>query len=343
MSRNTAALTLTSVSHFINDGNTIVLPVLYTFLVKELGFSNFMVGVTAGVFSAVSAVAAPGVAAMSSRDVSRFMGLGILCWGVGLIALGYSVSSHVTSLVLASVAIAGFSSAFYHPLGAAILSLTFEGRAGTAMGVNGSMGSVGRALYPTITLLLFSLTKAMPTVLYLLGAVSIASSIPSLTSTLGAMVGQGSNSIKERTPMGVVSLLTAISLLRSSFQQGVTQFLPTLLVTYFGFKYDVGLGGVLSATLAAAIVGQPLFGLMSDRFGRRLLFALAGAGSLASFFAFVAYPSLIWLVLFGVFTYSGFPITLSLVGDLVPRNSTGLSNSLVWGVGVSGEERWVRC
>jgi len=44
----------------------------------------------------------------------------------------------------------GTGQAFYHPIGASILSFTYGKKAPNAMGFNGSFGSLGRALFPSI-------------------------------------------------------------------------------------------------------------------------------------------------------------------------------------------------
>jgi len=103
-----------------------------------------------------------------------------------------------------------------------------------------------------------------------------------------------------------------------------------------GFSYNVYLGEVMTGILATAIVGQPLLGYLSDVAGRRLLQGISTAGAVVFFLLFIYLHNIWFLPLFGFFTYSNFPLTLSLTSDLVPRNSTGLANAMVWGLGVTG-------
>jgi FSR family fosmidomycin resistance protein-like MFS transporter len=45
---------------------------------------------------------------------------------------------------------------------------------------------------------------------------------------------------------------------------------------------------------------------------------------------------LIVLAIFGFFTFTAFPLLLSLASDYEPEGSSSLGNALVWGIGISG-------
>ena len=334
----TRVLTLTSISHFINDGNTWVLPTVYGFMTKYLGFSNFIVGLIGTVFFALSALASPLVSYIADKTGKPMesMGFGIALWGIGLILLGFGLKIDNLPLVFLATVIAGIASAFYHPLGAAALSLTYQGSGGIALGINGAMGSLGRSLYPYITLGLFALlSKNIMLDLLVIGIVSIIASLPSFTVKISFQHAQKSSSTAKASAY-VVGILTAISLFRSIFTQGVSQFLTIILLDIMGFSYNVYLGEVMTGILATAIIGQPLLGYLSDVAGRRLLQGISTGGAVISFLLFIYLHNIWFLPLFGFFTFSNFPLTLSLTSDLVPRNSAGLANAMVWGLGVTG-------
>ena len=335
-------LTLTSISHFINDGNTWFLPVAFTFLIEYLGVLKVLIGILGGIFFGVSALASPLVTRIADKINlhSKIMGIGILLWGLSLILFGLSIQINSLPFIIFSVALSGFASAFYHPLGAAMLSITYKGSAGIALGINGSMGSLGRAIYPSLTLTLFSIFhKDMLLTALVLGILSLVAAIPSLFINVNLVKDDEHKNIAKsdiKSSMIVVILLTIISLLRSIFAQGISQFLPTLLVENYGYSYNFDLGEAISIALAAAIIGQPLLGLLSDRIGRRIIYGISTAGAVISFLIFLKIPSLVLLSIFGFFTFSAFPLMLSIVGDLVPRGSASFANSLVWGLGVTG-------
>jgi len=335
-------LTLTSISHFINDGNSWFLPVTFTFLIEYLGISKFLIGILGGIFFGISALTSPLITRIADKtsSYSKIMGIGILLWGFSLILFGISIQINSLPFIILSVALAGFSSTFYHPLGAAMLSITYKGNAGIALGINGSMGSLGRAIYPTLTLALFAvLHRNMTLTAVILGIVSLIAAIPSLIINVNLASKDDPKNVTKgnmKSPIIVIILLTITALLRSVFTQGISQFLPTLLVENYGYSYNVNLGEAISIALAAAIVGQPILGLLSDRVGRRTIYGISTAGAVISFLIFLKIPSIILLSLFGFFTFSAFPLMLSIVGDFVPRNSASFANSLVWGLGVTG-------
>jgi MFS family permease len=335
-------LTLTSISHFINDGNSWFLPVTFTFLIEYLGISKFLIGILGGIFFGISALTSPLITRIADKtsSYSKIMGIGILLWGFSLILFGISIQINSLPFIILSVALAGFSSTFYHPLGAAMLSITYKGNAGIALGINGSMGSLGRAIYPTLTLVLFAvLHRNMTLTAVILGIVSLIAAIPSLIINVNLASKDDPKNVMKgnmKSPIIVIILLTITALLRSVFTQGISQFLPTLLVENYGYSYNVNLGEAISIALAAAIVGQPILGLLSDRVGRRTIYGISTAGAVISFLTFLKIPSIILLSLFGFFTFSAFPLMLSIVGDFVPRNSASFANSLVWGLGVTG-------
>ncbi|ACP48717.1 major facilitator superfamily MFS_1 [Sulfolobus islandicus Y.N.15.51] len=339
-------LTLTSLSHFINDGNSWFLPVAFTFLITYLDISKFLIGILSGAFFfGISALASPLVSRVADKftNYSKIMGIGILLWGIGLILFGYSIQLHFLPLTFISVAIAGFASAFYHPIGAAVLSITYKGNAGIALGINGSMGSLGRAIYPTLTLSLFAiLNKDMTLDALIIGIISIIAALPSLflkitiTKEEDPKTPSLSTTTNSRSTLFVVILLTIIALLRSVFGQGISQFLPTLLVENYGYSYNVNLGEAITIALAVAVVGQPILGFLSDRVGRRLIYVISTFGAAIALLLFLKIPNIALLSLFGLFNFSAFPLMLSIVGDFVPRNSASFANSLVWGLGVTG-------
>jgi MFS family permease len=78
-------------------------------------------------------------------------------WALGLAVFGYGVEFYNVPMALAGAVMAGIASAFYHPLESAALALSYGGRSGYAMGINGAMGSLGRSLYPAISTALFAL------------------------------------------------------------------------------------------------------------------------------------------------------------------------------------------
>lgn len=334
-----SVLALTSAAHFINDGNTWLLPVAYAYLVKVHGMPAYLAGIIAALFAALGALASPLVGRLMDKykRPMRLIGLGLVLWALGLAAFGLGVQTYDLPLVFAGALVSGFASAFYHPLGSAALALAYGGSSGAAMGINGAMGSLGRALYPSISTALFAALGNYYYSLIALALATAAVAVPTFLAEEPSYEERGGRGGRpEAVNMRAVAALTASAFLRGFALQGISQYVGVILVTYFGYAFGQGLGNELTAFLLPAIVGQPLFGYLSDAVGRRTMLAVSTVGAALSAAAFAATGSVSLLPLFGFFTFSAFPLMLSLAGDLVPRSSTGLATSLVWGLGNTG-------
>ncbi|QGA69025.1 MFS transporter [Sulfolobus sp. E11-6] len=156
------SLILTSLGHFINDGNGQVLPILYAFLISHLHVQSLLIGVFAAIYYGTSALLSPIIVKLITDKPKMGIGIGLLLWSVGLTLLGYSVSISSILLITLSIILCGVSSTFYHPLGSQILYSVFTNNAATAMGINGSLGSLGRTLYPTVSLLFLHFLEVCP-------------------------------------------------------------------------------------------------------------------------------------------------------------------------------------
>ena len=106
-------------------------------------------------FSSTVASVLVGRLADRTGKPAAFMALGIGFMGLGLmgfyLAMVLLQGTALFAFALLCVLAMGVGSSFYHPLGGSILQAAFKGGpAGRALGVNGAMGSVGRALYPSL-------------------------------------------------------------------------------------------------------------------------------------------------------------------------------------------------
>lgn len=147
------------------------------------------------------------------------------------------------------------------------------------------------------------------------------------------------------TPQSLVNrsvlALMIIAFFRSLAFIGIVSWIPIYLTTQRHAGVSATLGVAVTVMYAGGIVGQPVFGLLADRFDKRLVLALDSLGSAAGIFAFLGTPghgvtAMFALFVFGFFTFSSFPLLLSLVADYVPRERSATGNALVWGLGSTG-------
>lgn len=340
-----STLAFTSMGHFMNDGFMFLFPVIADILSNLNGYTPLhLTGLFAAFYTSSTFY---GLIAGRFSDRGSF--LGSIYTGILLISLGIGGFSlilidsnlpYVLSLV--SAIVMGMGTGFYHPIGAAIIQRTYPKKnLGKALGINGSMGSVGRALFPSIFLGLVYFVSQGYSLLILFAAGIIASIIIAIglrgtTATRG--VSKGKTGINDVVNASII-LLTLVFLIKSISSQGMVAWIPTFLTYEKGVGIGATLGIVLTIMYSSAILGQPLFGALVDRVDKRLLLAISTLGTAGAMFAYMHTSGdleLFMLVLFGFFTFSGFPLTMSLVSDYAPRGGSSLTNSIVWGFGNSG-------
>jgi FSR family fosmidomycin resistance protein-like MFS transporter len=349
-------LALTSLAHFINDGGLFIMPLIFAILTSEKLVSTLTIAVMPIAFYGTSLLVSMYVANISDRTERQglLVGLGLGLLSAGLISFAISMSYASGSMleisVLFSAFLAGLGTAFYHPIGAAILQSIYTDKSkGKALGINGSIGSLGRALYPSLFFLIASAITENGSIA-LLALVGVAASII-VSISLTKKVDQSSPSGNPKTPpkealaplreriTTPLIMLTLIAFVSAFATQGIAAWIPTYLALQKGFGITSSLGIALSGMYAAAIIGQPLFGFLVDKFEKRLILAISITGSALSIVGYLFASGtldIILLVLLGLFTFSGYPIFLSLASDYVPKRASSLSNALVWSLGVNG-------
>ena len=275
------------------------------------------------------------------------MALGIGFLGLGLIGfyltVVYSGGASLFLFALPCDFIMGFGSSFYHPLGGSILQASF-GReiAGRALGLNGAMGSLGRALYPSL-FFIAAAAFTTPGSLGFFGLIGMGAALLIWTGlgraeVSGAKVGDERPSVRSSFTKPMIVLL-GVSFIRSASLFGVAAYAPIFLTTQRGLGVSSLLGLSLTAFYASAIVGQPLFGFLADRLDHRLVLGISTFGAAASIVGYVSsegVESVALLSLFGFFAYTGFPLLMSLASDYAAQSGSAFGNSLVWGFGSTG-------
>jgi FSR family fosmidomycin resistance protein-like MFS transporter len=362
-------IVVTSLAHFVNDGVVFFVPVIGDLLAQEDHTSPAVVTAMLTVFYVVSAGFGLGVGLVSDALGRRgtLIALGLAGLAVSLFAFYVALSLRGPEsdvFVLAGAVIAGFGSAFYHPLGASVLQLNFADAArGRALGINGAFGSLGRTVYPAMFFVVAALgmTKSDATAVFggisLLAAIVIAYGLRAGATGERAARAARDDPIIGEDPAGAredvegptlrgilnrsVLALMVIAFLRSLAFIGIVSWVPIYLTTQRRAGVSGTLGIAVTVMYAGGIVGQPVFGMLVDRFDKRVVLAVDSLGSAATIFVFLGTSghgaaAMLALALFGFFTFASFPLLLSLVADYVPKERSTTANALVWGVGSTG-------
>ncbi len=342
--RNLRILSVTSLAHFINDGTFLIYPLLIVYYSTDLHVSVVFLGALSIVYALLSGLLSPAIGDFADKhDLDApLMALGIFLEAVAVTLFGFSFAfpSAVYFLVALGAVILGVGQAFYHPIGGAILSRTFGKSSGRALGVNGSLGSVGRAVMPSVVTF-FILAFSVSTGLFLVGGIML---VATLVIYLGLkFYKRGSveeiRKTKERLESKFVRFLVilgAIVFIRSMFITGVTTFTGEYIYQVYLSKELAGV--FLTVGFIGSVFGQPLFGWTTEKLGGRTTFVITSVLSIAFFLLFMAFSrdlilASLWYTLFTLSAFSAFPVLLGYVSQVFPRSFYTLANSYVWGLG----------
>lgn len=348
-------LAATSLAHFVNDGSFYVFIMLYPILVRNYSLSVLEIGVLAGLQSIFSVGVSPLIGRKSdaSKNYGLMMALGLMFLSVGIAGYALTVlffnGYRLFFALIPFAAIAGVGSSFYHPLGSTVLSLHWGPKdRGKALGINGSIGSIGRTIYPLLVIALV-VSFTIPSVLTLsafglvAGLVVIAllrRSFSNLSNEAKQPDSEKTTPIPIRAILSLVIVLTIVSFIRGLFTIGMVSLIPTYLTTVDKISYGYDLGVVVFAMNVTPIFSQSFFGWMGDKIGRRTALGIANAGSVVAMILFLRTSGLVYvalvLAMFGFFTLTAFPLIMSLTSEIVPERASTTAGSLVWGVGNVG-------
>ena len=339
------ALLFTSLTHFANDGNFLLFSILIVFFSKLPGVSIAFLGVNAILYNVLYGVISLPIGEFSDRlNNDRLLlafgialeGLTAFFFGLGFIYTGY----YIIFVVLGSVAL-GSGQAFYHPIGASVLSFVYESKdLGKILGINGAFGSLGRALMPsmiTFLLLFFGSFRGMEVIAVY---VWILSMIIYFGMSGFTRPYKKHKKIKKKKylPEGIKrSLYSALVpiFLKGAFIMGTVTFIAEYLDKITGSVAFTGI--ILTISFIPAILGQPIFGYITTIKGGRFTITLTSVFSLLAFILFLATTNVVIITfayaVLAFLIFTGFSVLLDYTYQLVPKEYYSTAYGLVWGAG----------
>ncbi len=345
MRREITAITYTSVAHFANDGNLLVFPVLINYY-TALHVNFIILGFGAMIYNLISGLVSPLIGRFADRldrdGLLIFLGIAIQGAALSLFAFAFLHLRQVNEIVIAGTALFGLGQSVYHPIGGSVLSSAFKGKSsGTLLGVNSSIGSVGRSVVPLIlaTLLpLFGITSS----LYVIALYEVAASLVVLGGLSTFRRNSSSHRKKPEREMHasgkvvpIIYLLMIVIFVRSIFSTGLYTFMPYYFNSILNNSNLVT--EAISAAFLAPVVGQILFGYLTSAWGGKSVVTITSVFAVLSMVLLMLttnfYLMVILLTLFAFFVFSIFPILIEYVKELTPESVSASSNSLVWGLG----------
>ena len=351
MNRGIRSLIFTSMGHFSNDGNFLLFPVLITYYSLIPGISLILLGAVAIIYNALSGVLSTPIGRFADRTerdaLLLAVGIGINGLSVGAFAIPFLDHALTLPAIIVGSVLLGLGQAFYHPIGATIITESFEKKSATRMlGINGSFGSLGRAVFPTVIvavmLLVGDADGLFLIMLYLLiFALIIYAGLRNFRRSGNKPKKEKSGSTAESKSIvkkysRFLYILTMVVFIRAMFLTGTITFIPTFLTNVYHSRTIAV--AIVTISFVTAIFGQPYFGSLTARYGGRKIVSFTTVVSGIAFASFIYFATNIILsgisfAIFAFVTYSGFPVLLGYVGQVVPREISTTSNALVWGLG----------
>ena len=351
MNRGIRSLIFTSMGHFSNDGNFLLFPVLITYYSLIPGISLILLGAVAIIYNALSGLLSTPIGRFADRTdrdaLLLALGIGINGLSVGAFAIPFLDHALTLPAIIVGSVLLGLGQAFYHPIGATIITESFEKKSATRMlGINGSFGSVGRAVFPTIIVAVMLLVGdaygLFLIMLYLLiFALIIYAGLRHFKRNPNKPKKEKSGSTPEsksivRKYSRFLYILTMVIFIRAMFLTGTITFVPTFLTNVYNSRTIAV--AIVTISFITAVFGQPYFGSLTAKYGGRKIISVTTIVSGIAFASFIFFASNIIIsgISFAVFafvTYSGFPVLLGYVNQVVPREISTTSNALVWGIG----------
>ena len=330
-------------THFLHDGLSDLLYVLFPLWAQEFSLSFAQVGLLKTAYSgAMSLFQIPAGFLAERWGESRLLAGGTLICALGFLTLG--TASRFEWLLLLLL-FAGLGSAVQHPLSSALVSRMYEeGPRRMALGTYNFSGDLGKMTLPTIVALTTAwvgwrwATRGVG-ILTLVGALGILVVLTSLvapppkeTGSPGAAATGGGWGIRDTRGF---SILSAIHIIDSTTRTSLLTYLPFLLMAKGATVETVGLA--LGLTFTGGAVGKFVCGAAAERLGiiRTVILTEAATGlGILGLLLIPLRPALVMLPLLGVALNGTSSVLYGSVAELVVPERRSRAYGLFYTLGI---------
>ena len=228
----------------------------------------------------------------------------------------------------------GFFGSTYHALASAFLSITFgKEHRGRSLGLHTVGGSASLFVTPALAVGIAGAFDSWRAAYVVLGALPIAAGLLLLVAARreeAAHTKAAAAAAGERVPVReiarLIGLLVLIAMVAAMLSMSVNSFLPLYMVDKHGVDRDTA-GVLLGLVFGGGVIGAPVGGALSDRFGRRpiILASLLAAGPVLYLLTLLPFG---WAFLIAMFVYGlilsmRMPVMESVIADVVPLAQRG--------------------
>ncbi len=329
-----------SLAHMLNDLYSNYLPQMLPFLIVLYpGFSATHAAIVVSVFSITSSFTQPFFGYLMDRQGKRWLAYIGTLWMSAMLSLTGLVHSYALLVLLAAAA--GLGTAVFHPQASAMVNVLSHDRKAIILSFFVAFGNFGFALGPLLLVPLFQTYGLKATIVTIIPGIIVAvllflfspndEASKAVPPTLSTVFQTLKASSKELTALvGVIAV-------RALCYTGLLTMLPL----YFKYKNfdNIHASHLVTIMLAAGALGGIIGGMISDRFGRKLLIIGSLIISTPLFFAFFKTSgilSTVFLALAGAALLSSFSVTVVAAQEAIPDNkalAAGISMGFANGLG----------
>ena len=341
--RARATLAASCAIHFVHDGCSDLLYILFPVWAREFSLSFAQVGLLRTGYSGALALFQVPAGFLAERwGESRVLAAGTFLTAVGFLCLG-TAGGFVP--LLAFLVIGGLGSGTQHPLSSSLVSHAYEeGRRRVALGTFNFSGDLGKVTWPACVALLTAwagwrwATRDVG-ILVLAAAIAIffvlarLAPIPEQAAARDA-AGRGGSGWGIRDTRGF-SLLSAIHGIDNGSRTAFLTYLPFLLQGK-GLGVDM-MGLALGLTFAGGATGKFVCGLLAERVGiiRTVILTEAATGlGILLLLVLPAGPALLLLPILGVALNGTSSVLYGTVAELVAPERRSRVYGLFYTVGI---------
>ena len=329
LSKKMLLITLTfghTIVHWYQGLFSLILP----FVKSSLSLSDVQIGVLSSIRqSSMTGLNLPSgfIADSYRRYTSLILFSAIMSFGSGYFLMG--VTNSYSIAILAS-AVIGFGTALWHPAGIGALSITYPNNRGTALSIHGVGASIGDSLGPIIVGALF-LQFSWQNIMMLHFPASIVAGLIISFSVIKAYRWQNekkefknylSDIKKLASSIQTISIMASYSFILMG-RLVIQTFLPIYISETLGYSSFV-LGVYLTLLYVLGMISQPIMGVASDKYGRKMVLAPSyGLLSLLYLGLIISNNSIqlgIVISSIGLFFYAVSNIATSAIMDIADKN-----------------------
>jgi MFS transporter, FSR family, fosmidomycin resistance protein len=326
---------LMTFGHLVIDSNPALLFALLPVIVARIHIDFALAGSLATILLMTSSVTQPVFGLLQDRHpLMPLSAMGLLVAGIAMGLTGFANSYPVMLLL---VVVAGLGIAAFHPQAVAQAARASADRPGWGVSVFFSGGSTGTALM-SLAIIPVAMAFGPHATLVAIAPAAVAAGLyfrAYRTWLRQAPRAAGVTHSSSLRPVALpVSLLLAVSILRSATMTAYLTFLPTLVVLKTG---SLALGAAALAAFAfSGTLGALLGGMAANRFGGGPVVVASLAGGLLFLLPAPWLPGEVlvpWMVVAGILLFTSEAQVTALAQRLLP-GFVGMASSLMMGLGL---------